>query len=177
MKNVMKKIIFVLCLMFTLSQAFAYKKCSLCSEISFSAQRFEGNTYLIMAVKADKDKHLLPNTILKFLLEDDSVLRLESTNGSTRNRVSSSGYVLGMGLVGSSSTDQSVSYLMFQLTDEQIEKFQKGVKAAVVNTIPEMYRVKVNNKKFSKQILEILTNIEEDDENIIIELPEDDFVE
>lgn len=152
---------------FTLTQAFAYKSARLCIDISFAAQRFEGETYLIMLVKSDKDKHLLSNTVLKFKLSDGSVLRFESANGATRNKVGSIGFYGGLGITSSTSVNESVNYVMFPITEDQIRALGKGIKAVVVNTIPEMYRINVKDSGFSnfpKNLYKVLTNIEESDE-------------
>lgn len=149
---------------FTLTQAFAFKKARLCNNISFTAQRFEGETYLIMLVDFDKDKHLLSNTVVKFKLTDGSVLRFESSEGTIKNKMASIGFHYGSGISSSSSINESVSYIMFPISEEQIQSLEKGVIAAVVNTIPEMYRIVLKEFYFTFDLYNVLTNIEETDE-------------
>lgn len=152
---------------FTLTHAFAFKKARLCNNVAFAAQRVEGETYLIMLVDYDKDKHLLSNTVLKFKLADGSIMRFESSIGTIKNKVGSIGVYSGLGISSSSSINESVSYIMFPISEEQIQILGKGIKAAVVNTIPEMYRIsekEISFSNFTKNLYKVLTTIEETDE-------------
>lgn len=155
----MKRILLTICMIVLAINAFAYKSANINGNVSISAQRFEGNTYMIMKVEADKDKMVLPETILKFQLTDGTILRFESADGTTKGKSST-----GMGWVGQQTTDKSDNYLVFLITNEQIELIKNGIKAAVINTIPEMYREKFSNSYFANTLYKILTDIQETDE-------------
>lgn len=155
----LRRIFVIVVFLFIFISSYAYKSVSMCGNISFSAQRFEGKTYLIMIVEADKDKHLLPETILKFKMEDGTIMRFGGVESVSRNDSRTA-----MGMIGTRIIDETTNYILFEITDPQIQLIDKGIKAAIVNTVPEMYRVSFTNNNFSKSLYKILTDIKETDE-------------
>lgn len=136
---------------------YAYKSVRLCRGVYLSAQQIKGEKYMIMEVEADKDKNLLSETVLKFQLNDDSVMIFEGKTNTSKNESTTLRFT-------GKTMDESVYYLMFPITEEQINQIRIGIKAALITTIPEMYRVKYTSFDFTKELYRLLTQIEEIDE-------------
>ena len=132
----MKKllVLFLLCF-FTLS-TFAVEYRSVGSNANFCAYTFDGKYYLILSFKDDDENHLSNYTVVKFMLNDGTVIRLEGTDGSKSTSHSSVHW--GFGISSGSSTDKH--YAIVRITPEQIELLNKGVDKVAINTLPEAYK-------------------------------------
>ncbi len=132
----MKKILFFfffLCSSTTLSVANSY---SVGSNADFYTYTFDGQYYLILSFRDDASNKLVKNTVVKFLLTDGTVLRLE---GSQSNAKDESSYVHVDWYTVSGSTSET-HYAVLNITKAQIEQLKKGVARIAINTLPEVYK-------------------------------------
>lgn len=125
---------FLLCLSIISSFAVEYR--SIGSNADFCAYYFDGQYYLILSFKDDANSRLTNQTIIKFKLNNGTILKLEGYDGS---RKTTSNFIeLGLGFSTGSSNDKHITIV--SITQEQIEQLQIGVDKVAINTIPEVYK-------------------------------------
>lgn len=132
----MKKlfILFFYLMSFTAANAVEYR--SVGSNAEFCVYTFDGEYYLILSFKDDDENHLSNNTVIKFLLNDGTVIRLAGADGSKSTSHESVHW--GFGISSGSSTDEH--YAIVKITQEQIEQLNIGVDKVAINTLPEAYK-------------------------------------
>ena len=124
-------------LMLTLSMTstYAIKYRELGFDAKFSVYTFDSVKYLVLTYNDSKYKQLSGNTIIKFKLKNDKVLRLENTQAGQRSKSKSVTWISGL----TSTTIATEHYVFFELTPDIMEMMQVGIKSIVINTIPEVY--------------------------------------
>jgi hypothetical protein len=132
----MKKLFFLFAaLMVSLTSAYAVKYRELGFDAKFSVYTFDSIKYLVLTYTDSKYKQLSGNTVIKFKLTNDKILRLENTQAGQRSKSKSVSWISGV----TSTTLASEHYVFFELTPEIMEMMQVGIKSIVINTIPEVY--------------------------------------
>lgn len=140
----MRKILLMFIFLLSMISASAVNYHSVGSNAEFCVYTFDGEFYLILSFEDDEENHLSNNTIVKFMLNDGTFIRLEGADGS--NSTSHSSIHWGFGVMSGSSTDKH--YAIVSITPEQIEMLNKGVDKVAINTLPEAYkRSKWNGKE------------------------------
>ena len=114
----------------------------------FNAYRFEGNNYIIMSFIDDNENRLSNFPIVKIKLGNEQILRLQGFDNS--KQIASNAINLGFGLIAGGTVQQH--FVIFQITDEQIEQLQYGIAKLTINTIPEIYTRTVKNDKVGNQL-------------------------
>ncbi len=132
----MKKIIFLFLLIFSTTSMSAGSSFSVGSNAEFYTYTFDGQYYLILSFKDDNTNKLAATTIVKFLLSDGTVLRLE---GSQSNAKDESSYV-HLDWYSASGKSSETHYAVLHITKEQIAMLQKGVEKVAINTLPVVYK-------------------------------------
>ncbi len=132
----MKKILFFLFLLCSSNSLSAADYYSVGSNADFYTYTFDGQYYLILSFRDDSSNKLVKNTIVKFLLTDGTILRLE---GSQSNAKHESSYVHVDWYTVSGNTSET-HYAVLNITKEQIEMLKKGVAKVAINTLPEVYK-------------------------------------
>ena len=98
----MRRILFLLLFVMSMISASAVNYHSVGSNAEFCVYTFDGEFYLILSFEDDDENHLSNNTIVKFMLNDGTVIRLEGTDGSKSTSQSSIHWGFGV-FSGSSS--------------------------------------------------------------------------
>ncbi len=132
----MKKIIFLFMLFFSTVSLSASSYYNVGSNASFYAYSFDGQYFLVLSFKDDNTNKLANHTIVKFLLNDGSVLRLE---GNQSNAKDESSYVY-IDWTSASGNSTETHFAVLKITKEQIEKLKVGVSKVAINTLPEVYK-------------------------------------
>jgi len=161
-----RRFILSLFFLFSLSSAFAVEYRSVGIKAEFCAYTFDGQYFLILSFKDVGDNRLSNNTIVKFKLNDGTVLRLEGYNGSTETSISSLYWGYG---VSSSSSDEK-HYAILTISPEQIEKLKIGVQKVSINTIPEVYKkfTWIGKAKFGQLLYDDFMNLRDEFDEVII---------
>ncbi len=132
----MKKLLFLFTLLVSSTSLSASDYFSVGSSADFYTYTFDGKYYLILSFKDDNTNKLAGNTIVKFLLTDGTVLRLE---GSQSNAKDESSYV-HLDWYSASGKSSETHYAVLSISKEQIAMLQKGVEKVAINTLPEVYK-------------------------------------
>ena len=132
----MRRILLLFLFVMSMISASAIEYRSVGSNAEFCVYTFDGEFYLILSFKDDDENHLSNYTVVKFMLNDGTVIRLEGTDGSKSTSHSSVHW--GFGISSGSSTDKH--YAIVRITPEQIELLNKGVDKVAINTLPEAYK-------------------------------------
>lgn len=132
----MRRILLLFLFVMSMISASAVNYHSVGSNAEFCVYTFDGEFYLILSFEDDDENHLSNNTIVKFMLNDGTVIRLEGTDGSKSTSQSSIHW--GFGVFSGSSSDKH--YAIVRITPEQIEMLNKGVDKVAINTLPEAYK-------------------------------------
>ena len=122
------------------------------SNAEFSSFFFDNQYYLILQFKDDEENRLTDNSIVKFTLNDEAVVRFSRYDGS--KQTSERAVHWGFGIVTGSSSDKHFAILT--VTREQLGKLKVGVDKVAINTIPNIYlRDKWSGKsKFGNNLYE-----------------------
>jgi len=156
----MKKVMLSLFFTFSMITANAANFHSVGSNAGICTYSFDGHYYLILSFKDDDTKRLTDMTVVKFKLNDGSVIRLEGYEGS--RQISSNSFYWGVGISSSFTDDKH--FAIFEITREQIEKLKEGIDKVAINTIPEAYkRQKWNGKsKLGTELYQEFINMKDD---------------
>lgn len=114
----------------------------------FSAYRFESSNYIIMSFVDDNENRLPNLPIVKIKLGNEQTIRLQGFDNS--KQTASNAINLGFGLIAGGTIQQH--FVIFQISDEQIEQLQHGIKKLTINTIPEIYTRTMKNDKTGNQL-------------------------
>ena len=120
------------------------------SYAKFYAYTFDNVYYLVLAFQDTGNNNLISNCIVKFKMNDGTVLTLIGTDRSVQS--SSSAVHFGFGYSVASSSD--THYAIFPISQDEIDKFQGGVNKVAINTIPVVYERSQwsGKKKFGQAI-------------------------
>ena len=159
----MRKLLFVFCLLISAISISAQSNdellydatiepCSVGSYARFYAYTFDDVYYLVLAFQDTGKNNLIANCIVKFKMNDGSVLKLIGVDRSIQS--SSSAVHLGFGYSVASSSD--THFVVFPITQDEINQFQCGVSKVAINTIPVVYERSQwsGKKKFGQRIYE-----------------------
>jgi hypothetical protein len=159
----MKKLFFAFCLLISVISIKAQSNdellyeaklepCSVGSYAKFYAYTFDNVYYLVLAFQDSGKNNLITNCIVKFKMNDGSVLKLTGVDRSIQS--SSSAVHFGFGYSVASSSD--THYAVFPISQEEINLFQGGVSKVAINTIPVVYERSQwsGKKKFGQRIYE-----------------------
>lgn len=114
----------------------------------FNAYRFEGNNYIIMSFIDDNENRLPNLPIVKIKLGNEQTIRLQGFDNS--KQTASNAINLGFGIIAGGTVQQH--FVIFQISNEQIEQLQYGIKKLTINTIPEIYTRTMKNDKTGNQL-------------------------
>ena len=135
---------FIFVFAFSNISLFAVEYCSVGSNAEFIAYTFDGKYYLVLSFKDSEDHHLTSSTIVKFMLNDGTILRFDGTSEASSINSSSSSIITnwGHGIASGYTFDSSSQkhYVIFPITQEQIDSLQTGVDRVTINTIPKVYK-------------------------------------
>lgn len=140
----MRKIVLLFLLMISTSSAFAQVFYSVGSNAEFCAYTFDSEYYLILSFKDDNENRLTYNAVVKFMLNDGTIVVLEGTDGSTKKKSRITNW--GFGIITNNTFEKHFAIL--PITKEQIEQLKIGVDKVVINTIPLPYK---RNKWMGKE--------------------------
>ena len=162
----MKKLflVFMILLLSSLSCSAVFMR-SVGRNAEFGVYRFDNEFYLMLSFKDDDQNRLPIDAVVKFKLNDGSIIRLQGTEGS--NLTTSKSVNWGFGISSGSST--STHFAILYITPEQIEMLKIGVDKVAINTVPEVYyRSEWRGKdKFSQELYEDFHNLKDEfDETI-----------
>ena len=139
----MKRSLLLLILFLSMSMTYAADFRPIGSNAKVCAYTFDGNYYLILSYKVHNNYALLGRPIIKFLLNDGTIIKLDGYDEAVK-RTSTSFYWAGVSTV---STKEN-HFAVLPISKEQIEQFTKGVDKVAINTIPKVYKSeKWSNKK------------------------------
>ena len=131
---------------------------------NFCAYYFDGHYALILSFNGNQDTKLTDYAVVKLLLNDGSVMKLEGYNGieqKSLNAVTIRG--ISMGSVNEKN------YAVFPITLEQIEMLNLGVDRIAINTIPMVYKQSswFGKKNFGQSLYKDFKRLKGDfDENL-----------
>lgn len=114
----------------------------------FNAYRFESNNYIIMSFIDDNENRLPNLPIVKIKLGNEQTIRLQGFDNS--KQTASNAINLGFGIIAGGTVQQH--FVIFQISNEQIEQLQYGIKKLTINTIPEIYTRTMKNDKTGNQL-------------------------
>jgi hypothetical protein len=163
----MKKLFFILVLLLSTLTSYAVWTRSVGSNAEFCVYRFDDEYFLILSFKDDDENRLTDNAVVKFKLNDGSIMRLQGTEGSRLTNTSSINW--GFGISSGSTSDRHFS--IFYITPEQIEKLKIGIDKVAINTVPEVYSRSEwrGKKKFSDELYNDFKNLKDEfDEEIAV---------
>ncbi len=132
----MKKILFLFFLLLTTTTLSASRSYSVGSNAEFYVYTFDGQYYLVLSFKDDASNKLANNTVVKFQLNDGSVIRLEGVQSNAKDE---SSYVHIDWNIASGNSSET-HYAVLKITKQQIDMLQKGVSKVAINTLPEVYK-------------------------------------
>lgn len=113
----------------------AIEPCSVGSYAKFYAYTFDNVYYLVLAFQDSGKNNLIANCIVKFKMNDGTVLTFTGVDRSVQS--SSSAFHFGVGYSVASTSD--THYAVFPISQDEIDKFQGGVNKVAINTIPVVY--------------------------------------
>lgn len=158
----MKRIILLLILPCLTIIASATGVCTFGSQASLYTTQFEGNKYLVLGFDEVKNKYtyLQDTVIIKFQFADGNVLRLKGYRGDSKKVQAS--------IDGQRSVSQQLSFfiytyfVVFPITQKQIDMFKGRAVKAVVNTIPTQYRVSNITEEWTHKVYDKFAELEDD---------------
>lgn len=160
-KNIkyMKRIILSFVLFLSMLMTYAADFRSIGQNAKVCAYTFDGNYYLILSFKDYYDHELLGQPVIKFLMNDGTIIKLKGYDEAVK--ITSTSFYWG-GISTSSSKENHFAVL--PISKEQIEQFQKGVDKIVINTIPIVYKSKrwTNKKKFGMELYKDFIELPDD---------------
>ncbi len=159
----MKKLILFIFMLFTTTAISAVNYYSVGSNADFYPYTFDGQYYLILSFRDDSTNKLVNSAVVKFLLNDGTILRLEGNQSNVKDE---SSYVHIDWYTASGSSSET-HYAVFKITKEQIAKLKVGVAKVAINTLPEVYkRSKWSGKeKFGPALFMAFSTLEGELEN------------
>lgn len=140
----MRKIVLLFLLMISTSSAFAQHFYSVGSNAEFCVYTFDSEYYLILSFKDDNENRLTYNAVVKFMLNDGTIVVLGGTDGSTKKKSRITNW--GFGIITNNTFEKHFAIL--PITKEQIEQLKIGVDKVAINTIPLPYK---RNKWMGKE--------------------------
>lgn len=132
----MKKFFILIIVMISVTTSYAAEPLSVGSNAKFYAYRFDNEYFLILSFKDDDENRLTDGSVIKFMLTDGKILKLEGVDASKSTKNKSVNW--GLGISSGSSSD--THFAIFGITKEQIEMLKAGIDKIAINTIPEVYQ-------------------------------------
>lgn len=108
---------------------------SIGSNADIYTYRFDNEYFLIVAFKDDSDSRLMEGSVLKILLKNGGIIRLDGIEGSKRTKTKQQNWILG--ITTGKTTD--THYAVFFIPDEDVKALKNGIEKIAINTIPERY--------------------------------------
>ena len=133
----MKRSLLLLFLFLSMSVTYAVDFRPIGSNAKVCAYTFDGNYYLILSYKVHNNYALLGRPIIKFLLNDGTIIKLDGYDEAVK--ITSTAIDWGGISTGSSKENH---FAVLPISKEQIEQFKKGVDKIAINTIPKVYKSK-----------------------------------
>lgn len=118
--NRMRKLLLLLLIMMSTVSASAVESRSVGSNTDFYAYTFDGKYYLILTFKDDNKYRLTHFSIVKFVLNDGTIIRLEGINASSSSDISSTSFYNGFGSFTIGDTDER-HYAILSITEDYIK--------------------------------------------------------
>ncbi len=91
------------------------------SNASFCAYRFDSENYIIISFKDDDENRLTETPIIKMLLSDGSVLKLQGADSSKKTSNHATNW--GFGIISGGSSDKH--YAIFYISSEDLDRLKK----------------------------------------------------
>ena len=138
----MKKILFLCLLLCSMSASAFHFGRSAGRKAEFVAYRFENEYFLILQFEDDDgDCLLMDNAIVKIKLQDGSEMRLTGFDSSqkTENYIDWRWHF--------TSTDNKTHFAVLPISNADVERLKIGIDMIAINTIPEVYKWKNQNRK------------------------------
>ena len=138
-----KKFAIVLLMIFSMSSASAVEYRSVGSDAEFNAYTFDGQLFLVLSFTDNEKNHLTNTTVVKFMLTDGTILRFDGTNEASSYEGNSSTVITNFGYVSSgftSNNNSSKHFVVFRISQEELERLKIGVDKVTINTIPDVYK-------------------------------------
>lgn len=133
------------------------------SNADFYVYTFDGNYYLILTFKDDSTNRLTNFSIVKIVLTDGTIIRLDGTNASSSTDISSTSFYNGFGSFTIGDSDEK-HYAILPITEEQIESLKIGVERVAINTIPKVYKRSkwAGKKNFGQNLYNDFKNLKDE---------------
>lgn len=127
------------------------------------AYTFDGKYYLILSFTDYNDYRLSGHPIIKFLLSDGEIIKLDGYDEYVK--YTSNSVYWGFGIVTGNSKENH--YVVLPITKEQINHLQKGVDRIAINSIPRVFKTQKwrGKKKFGQELYRDFMELEEDFES------------
>ncbi|MCR4765662.1 MAG: hypothetical protein K5856_05775, partial [Bacteroidaceae bacterium] len=132
----MKKLVVFIILIMSAISTFAVKYHTVGSNAEFCVYKFDGSNFLILCFKDTEGNKMPENALVKFKLNDGSVIKLEGFNGSKSSTTTN--YV-NWDFGSSTERSREEHYAIFIISSEDIERLKIGVDKVAISTIPEVY--------------------------------------
>lgn len=158
----MKRIILFLILSCITISMHSQRICSFGSQASLYPCQFENKKYLVLGFDEVKNKYsfLRDTVVLKFQFSDGKVLRLQGLRGDSKKVQAS--------IDGERRLSQQLSffiytyYVVFPITQKEIDMFKGRANRAVVNTIPALYKVYDMGEEWTQKIYNGFKELKDD---------------
>lgn len=153
----MKKVLLTLVLALACYTNILAESFSIGSNADLYTYRFDNEYFLVVSFKDDSDNRLMEGSVLKILLKDGGIIRLDGTEGSKRTKTRQQNWVLG--ITTGKTTD--THYAIFYISNEDVNSLKNGVEKIAINTIPERY-VYDCGKKFGQNLYDSFMKIKDE---------------
>lgn len=153
----MKKVILSLLLTIACSSNILAESFSIGGNADLYTYRFDNEYFLIVAFKDDSNNRLMEGSMMKILLRNGSIIRLDGTEGSKRTKTKEQEWFFGRTTGRSTDTH----YAIFYISDEDVNSLKTGVEKIAINTIPERY-VYDCGKKFGQNLYDSFKKIKDE---------------
>lgn len=116
--------------------------------VEYSAMRKENKSYIIVSVQSDEGLCFVNDPVMMLRTNDNEVIKLLGINMGSRKE-SSLGFVIGNLLL---SDDSSIGMAQFELTEEQVEKLNTGIKKVRLSTTPFIHEREFSKDKIGRKL-------------------------
>lgn len=158
----MKKILLFLILQTLTLIVSAEGVCRFGPQASLYTCQFDGKRYFVLGFDEVKNKYsyLQDTVIIKFLFSNGKVMKLQGKRGDSKKvQASIDGE---MGLSHQLSHFIYTYFVVFPISNEQIEMFKGIVTKAVVNTIPARYQLSDMGEEWTQKVYNGFKNLKDD---------------
>ncbi len=129
------------------------------TNVKFWPYTYDEKMFLVMEFTNHGNCSLSGWPIVKFLMKDGSIMKLEGP--VSNSETSGASYKIGYAIINSSSTSYCVA---MPITKEEVEEFKKGVEGVSINTLPIVYKRSkwAGKKSFGEDLYNIFQKLKDD---------------